>query len=392
MKCVNLLQEFFEQLRCSCEAHIPGFTCCCLAPSAGSAPPAPTGMQATLRHAFVGSSADGPGGGGPPAVVPRGTAAGRRLTELAHTSSECGDERPGARDMRRISSESAPQQHGRAAAQPLRIASSWFLPGDKGRATNVGKLAAADSQRPQPSPPTLLDDAARPMEAPLQRFKSPFEDAAARHAAHRMSPASSGGGSAASGASSTGELGSHAAVVGDTLSSSGAASSGGDTSIFDRSPNRPRALPPGLAATPLTLVEARASMPCSLQPSAFVDLDAPEERHRSQTLSQRNAQAAQAALELLRRTSRDLSRGSGGGGGVGPADVVDQAHSSGGVGGGDGSGGAGGSLQRQTLPPNPSLAAASLGDVAEEGSASNCLPFEQPNPFLAALAERYGND
>ena len=347
-------------------------------------------MLTALRHAFSDSSAGGRGNGGLPGLVPCGSAPGRLHTELTRIGSEGGGDRPGARGMRRTISEVAPQQHGWAAAQPLPIASSCPPPGDKGRATNVGKLAAADSQCPRPSPPTPLDDAARPMDAPLQRLRSPFEDAAGWHAAHRMSPASSGCGSA-SAASGTGEMGSHAAAVSDTFSS-GAASSGGDTSIFDRSPNQPRALPPGLAATPLTLVEARASMPCSLQPSAFVDLDAPEEHRRSETLSQRNAQAAQAALELLNRTSSNLSDGGSGGGGVDLADMADQARSSSGAGGGDGSGGASGSLQRHTLPTNPFLAAASLGDVAEEGSASDCLPFEQPNPFFAALAGRHGSD
>ncbi len=124
-------------------------------------------------------------------------------------------------------------------------------------------------------------------------------------------------------------------------------------------------------------------MPCSLPPSTFANPEAPEERRRSETLSQRNAQEALAALKLLRwASSIPPSFGSGGASG-------------------DASGGGGGnSLQRQSLPcapvggsPNPFLAAANLGIMAEAGNASDrSSPSGRPNPFLAALAGRHSGD
>lgn len=346
--CQYAAQECFERLRSSCDENIPGFATCRLAPIGGTAPPAPASMLSALRHAFGGGSAGGPSGAMPPGLAPRGSAPGRLAAESARAHAEGGvGDRTGARDMRRISSDAVLVRRRQAAAWPLQTASSCPSPGGKGVAAAMDEQpAAAASQRPRSPPPTPLGAPAGRSGAPPQPFRSPFEQA-----------------TPACGFFSSGTAGSGSWLL---ESRSGA--------------SRPTSL---VCAAPLTLEEAHASMPCSLLASAFVNPEAPEERRRSETLSQRNAQEALAALKLLCRASS-----------------IPSSFGSGGASGGASGGGGGNSLQFQSLPsvpvggsPNPFLAAANLGSMAEQGNASDrSLPSGRPNPFLAALAGQHSGD
>jgi len=133
--CQYAARECFERLRCSCEAHIPGFATCRLAPVGGTPPPAPASMLTALRHDFGGGSAGGPSGAMPPGLAPRGSARGRLATEFAHAEGGVGD-RTGARDMRRISSDAVlccagRRRRGRCrppARVPRRAATAWSPP------------------------------------------------------------------------------------------------------------------------------------------------------------------------------------------------------------------------------------------------------------------------